>query len=177
MDENKKVLTGVNDSREGIYSFSQSRAKRLIANHLDKLIWVCILFLAAFTIVKIGYLSLYGTILLLFLCTISYLFGSIQNKFAYKIILDFNSRKVELHMHRSESIIAVDFEDIKSIRVNGYIIFALQERKVFYNDLQNNNLLRCLNKIKKIDWGSLCALWGPNKNFRDALSGNMKNSC
>ena len=96
-------------------------------------------------------------------------------KFAYKIIVDFNSRKVQLHLHRSETIVTVDFDDIESIRVNGYIIFTLKERKVFYNDLQDSNLLKCLNKIKKIDWGSLCGLWGPNKNLRDTLSGNMKN--
>ena len=177
MEENKKAHTENNDSREGIYSFSQSSSKRFIANYLDKIVWVCILFLVAFTIVKVGYLSLYGIIILLFLCTIPYLFGKIQQKFAYKIIVDFNSRKVRLHMHRNEAIIAVDFDDIKSIRVNGYIILALKERKVFYNDLQNSNLLKCMNKIKKIDWGSLCGLLGPNKNVRDALSDNMKNVC
>jgi hypothetical protein len=31
-----------------------------------------------------------------------------------------------------------------------------------------------LNKIKKIEWGPLCFLWGPNKEVRDALSGNVK---
>ena len=60
-------------------------------------------------------------------------------------------------MHRNESIIAADFEDIKSIRVHGYIIFALKERKVFYNDLQDNYFFNCLNKTKKIVWGPL---WG-----------------
>jgi hypothetical protein len=175
MEENKKVYTENKDSRKGLYSFSQSSTKRFIANHLDKLVWACILFLVVFTIVKVGNLSLYGIIFLIFLCTISYFFGKIQQKFAYKIIVDFNSRMVRLYMHRNEAIIAVDFDDIKSIRVNGYIIFTLKERKVFYNDLQDSNLLKCLNKIKKIDWGPLCGLWGPNKNLRNALSGNMKN--
>ena len=164
-----------NESRVRLYSFSQSSSKRFLANYLDKIVWICILFLIAFTISKVGYLSLYGIIILFFLCTIPILFSKIQNKFAHKIIVDFNSRKIRLHMNRSEHIVKAAFDDIKSIRVNGYIIFTLKERKVFYNDLQDSNLLKCLNKIKKIDWGSLCGLWGPNKNLRDTLSGNMKN--
>lgn len=163
-----------NDSGDGIYSFSQSKSKRFIANYLDKIVWVCILFLAAFTIVKIGYLSLYGAIILFFLCTIAILFSKMQQKFAYKIIVDFNSRKVRFHMHRSDIIITAGFDDINSIKINGYIILALKEKKIFYNDLKNSNLLNFLNKIRKIKWGFLCYLWGPYKNVRDSISGNVK---
>ena len=173
MNDNKKNQTEYNDSTEGIFSFSQSSAKRFIANHLDKIVWICILFLLALTIEEVGYLSLYGIIILLVLCTISYLFGRFQKKFAYKIIVDFNSGKVQLHMHRREAIISVNFDDIKGIRVNGYIILTFKEMKVFYNDLQNINLLKCLNKITEIEWGFLCSIWGPSKNVRDALSDNM----
>ena len=156
------------------YSFSQSNLQRFIANHLDKFIWVCVFFVIAFTIAKVGYLSPYGIIISLFLCVIPYLYGKIQQKFAYKIIADFESRKIRSHMHRNDAVITADFDDIKSIRVNGYIIFVLKERKVFYNDLQNNELFNCLNKVMKIHWGSLCALWGPSKNVRDALAINRK---
>lgn len=160
------------NSGEEVYSFSQSSLQRFIANHLDKFVWVCIFFAIAFTIVRVGYLSPYGIIISIFLCIIPYLYGKIQQKFAYRIIVDFDSRKVRLHMHRSEAIIIADFDDIKGIRVNGYIIFVLKEKKVFYNDLRNNRLLNCLNKIMKIDWGPLCTLWGPSKNVRDALAGD-----
>ncbi|MEA1949163.1 MAG: hypothetical protein U9N83_17910, partial [Thermodesulfobacteriota bacterium] len=137
---------------------------------LDKFAWVCILFVIAFTILKVGYLSSYGIITLIFLCIIPYLYGKILQKFAYKIVVDFESREVRLYMYRSDAIITANFDDIRSIRVNGYIIFVFKERKVFYNGLQNNELLKCLNKITKIHWGSLCALWGPNKNIRDQLN-------
>lgn len=177
MEENKKAHMETNESRVGIYSFSQSSSKRFIANYLDKIVWICILFLIAFTILKVGYLSLYGIIILFFLCTIPILFSKIQNKFAHKIIVDFNSRKIRLHMNRSENIVKAAFDDIKSIRVNGYIIIVFKERKVLYNDLGNSNLLKCLNKIKKIEWGALCGLWGPDKNMRDALSKNLKSKC
>ena len=150
--------------------FSHSNLQRFIANYLDKFAWVCIFIVIAVTILKVGYLSSYGIIILIFLCIIPYLYGKILQKFAYKIVVDFDSREVRLYMYRSDAIITANFDDIRSIRVNGYIIFVFKERKVFYNDLQNNELLKYLNKITKIHWGSLCALWGPNKNIRDELN-------
>lgn len=155
-------------------SFSQSDLKRFIANYLDKFAWVCIFFIMAFTIAKVGYLSSYGIIILIFLFFITYLYGKIQQKFAYKIIVDFESNKVRLHMHRSNKVVESDFDDIKSIGVNGYVIFALKDRKVFYNDLQNYELFNCLNEITKIHWGSLCALWGPSRDVRNSIAERKK---
>lgn len=177
MEDDKKIPLDHIDNSKGIHSYLQSGTKRFIADHLDKIVWICIFFLFVFTILQVGYLSLYGIIFLLFLCLISFLFGKFQQRFAYKIIVNFTSRSVRFHMHRNKNIVEVDFDDIKSIRVNGYIIFAFNKKKIFYNDLRNSNLLKCLNKIKKIDWGSLCGLWGPEKNLREKLSGNMKNGC
>ena len=126
----ERNMINENAGRE-TYSFSQSNLQRFIANYLDKFIWVCVFiiiaFIIAFTIAKAGYLSAYGIIISLFLLIIPYLYGKIQQKFAYKIIIDFRSRKVRLHMHRSNVVITADFDDIKSIRVNGGIIFVLKE--------------------------------------------------
>ena len=77
-------------------------------------------------------------------------------------------------MHRNGAIIEVAFNNISSVRVNGYIILTIEERNIFYNDLQNTNLLACLNKIKKIQWGFLCNLWGPNRSMREAISDNVE---
>jgi hypothetical protein len=153
------------------YSFSQSNLQRFIANYLDRFAWVCIFFVIAFAIARVRSLSAYGIIISILLCIIPYLYAKIQKKFAYKIVVDFESRKVRLHMHRSDAVITADFDDIKSIRVNGYIIFVLEDRRVFYNDLQNNELFDCLNRIMEIHWGFLCAIWGPRRNVRNALSG------
>lgn len=155
-------------SREGIHTFSHSDFQRSIINQLDKFALFCILFLVVFSIAKTRYISAYGIISLLFLCMLTYLYGKILKKFAYKIIVDFDSSKLLLHMYRSK-IITADFEDLKSIRVNGYVIFMLEDGKVFYNDLRNKDLLACLNKIVNIRWGPLCALWGPDKEVRDSL--------
>ena len=153
-------------------SFSQSDFKIFIAKNLDKFARICIFFLIVFTIAKVENLSRYGVITFVFLLIIPYLYGKIQQKFAHTIVVNFDSRNIQLHMHRSDVVITSDFDDIKSIRVNGYIIFDLKERIVFYNDLQNNKLFNCLNKIKKIDWGFLFSIWGPRKNIRNTLTEN-----
>lgn len=150
-------------------SFSQSNLKRYFADHLDKFAWACILIVVVYTVVNIGYLSTYGIIAVIILSIMVYIYVKIQQKFAYKILVDFESRMVWLHMHRSDAVIEVSFDDIKSIRINGYVIFVLDERKIFYNDLQNDDLFICLNKIMKIRWGPLSAIWGPSKDVRDAL--------
>jgi len=156
--------------RGEIYSFSQSKAQRFIANHLDKFAWACIFIAITLAVVSQGYLSPYGIIVSILLCAIPYFYRRVQRNFAYKINLDFESHKVQLYIYKSEAIITVDFGDIKGIRVNGYIIFVLEDKKIFYNDLQNNELLSCLNKIKRIEWGPLCRLWGPSKNVREEIT-------
>jgi hypothetical protein len=155
--------------REGIYSFSQTAAQRFISKYLDKIVWILILFLATYTVLIVGRISFYGIISLLFLCTLPYFFGKIQKKFAHQIILDFNQNSALLYMNRSNEIIKFDFEDLENIRLNGYIIFVLKEKKVFYAESQNKELLKCLNKIKAIKWGFLCSLLGPDKNIRDEI--------
>ena len=171
-----RAYTKTGDRREGIYSFSQPSAQRFISNYLDKIVWVLIFSLVAYTVLTIGSLSLYGIISLLFLCTLPYLFGKIQKKFAHHIILDFNENSAQLHMNRSNEIIEFDFDDVKNIRLNGYIIFVLKEKKVFYAESQNKKLLKCLNKIKAIEWGILCSLFGPKKHIRDEILGKLGTS-
>ena len=167
-----KAYTKTGDRREGIYYFSQPSTQRFISNYLDKIVWVLIFSLVAYTVLIIGSLSLYGIISLLFLCTLPFLFGKIQKKFAHQVILDFNENSAQLHMNRSNKIIEFDFENVKNIRLNGYIIFVLKEKNVFYAESQNKELLTYLNKIKTIEWGFLCSLLGPDKNIRDEIMGD-----
>ena len=161
------------NDEEVIYTFSQSRANVFIADHLEKFLLVAMLILA-FCVYKGGVSPKVLIFPSIFLSILYYLFIKIHRKVAYKIILNFDSHEVRFHMHRSKEVIKVVFGDLESIRVNGYIIFVLKERKIFYNDPQNRKLLECLNKIIEIDWGFLCAIWGPAKNMRDALDGEWR---
>ena len=132
MKMTNKEYTKTGDHLKGVYSFSQSKTQRLILNYLDKIVWILIIFIVVFTLSMVGSLSLYGIISFLFLCTLPFLFGKIQKKFAYKVVLDFASKSIQLYMNRSNEIIELNFEDLKDIRLNGYIIFVLENRKVFY---------------------------------------------
>ena len=169
-----KANTKTSDTREGIHSFLLPSSQRFVSDYLDKIVWIMILFLIAYPVLIVKNISLYGMISLLFLCTISFLFGKIQKKFAHEIVLDFTSGMALFHMNRGNKFLEVNFEDVENIRLNGYIIFGLKERKVFYAESQNKQLLKCLNKIKTIEWGVLCSLFGPNKNVRDKILSDSK---
>lgn len=159
-----------------IYTFSISKIVRFIINHLWKVFIV-----GAILILLVGILNIVRSETLIlsrltpyiyvvtFLSLIVFIFERIFRKFAQKIIIDFDTHKLQLHMNRSNEIIKVDFDDIKELRVNGYIIFIFKEKKVFFNDLQNKELFSSLNKIKRIHWGVLCSIWGPSKDMRDMI--------
>jgi hypothetical protein len=72
-------------------------------------------------------------------------------------------------MNRSKDVIKFSFDEIKNIRVNGYIIFTLNRKKIFFSAAPSKDVLSCLNRIKKIDWGFLCSVLGPSKELRDVL--------
>jgi len=145
--------------------FSQPELQKFFGNNLEKfLLALGLLIILTFLIYK-NNLNIIGVILALFFLGVSILgFIKIQRRFAYKIVVDFGSRKLQLHMYKSDDIITEDFDAIQKIRVNGYIIFKFHDRTIYYNDLQDINLLECLNKIKRIEWGSLCTIWGPSKS-------------
>jgi hypothetical protein len=166
------INTQEEEAKKDICSFSQSKLQRLIANQMDKFVWACIFFIAVFAIlrfVRVGFLSTYAIIILILLFILPYVFAKLQQKFAYKIIINFDSRALHLYMHRSGAVITADFDEIENIRINGYIIFVLKNKKVFYNDLQNIELFKCLSRIKHIYWGPLCSVFGPNKNVRGEI--------
>jgi len=160
------------DKREPPCVFSLSPTQILIANHLDKIVWCGIAFIIIFVVMKIGHFSLYGLLSLIFLCSVPLLFAKLQKKFAYRIVIYFTSRLIQFNMLRTYEIISAGFNDIKDLSVNGCIIVDLESKKILYNDLQNKELLSCLNRIKEIRWGTLCTIWGPDKTVRDYIKGN-----
>lgn len=162
------------DSMKGKYTFSLSSTQIFISRYLDKIAWVFIFLLASYTALVPGDISPYGKISLIILCALPFLFVKIQKAFAYKVILDFNDKKVRLHMNRSSEVIELHFGDLENIRLNGYIIFIIKEKKIFYAESQNKKLLKCLNKIKNIEWGFLCSLFGPSNNVRDEIVDDEK---
>ena len=151
--------------------FSQPKFYIFFVNHGGKICFALVLFMFCVAIVADrGSEFLYRlTQGLIVLSILIYLTGRILRKFAYKIVVDFEARKIKFHMNRSGDVIVTGFDDVECIRVNAYIIFILKNKKVFYSGAATNEILACLNDIVKLHWGRLCALLGPSKNVRDAL--------
>lgn len=163
----------VENGEKGIYTFSHTRGYIFMIDHLGKFLVATIL-IVIIAVYK-GNLDRTVTICaIVFLCTSYYLVEKFLKKNAYKIVIDFGSRQIQLYMNRSGDIVTSEFEDIKEIVVNFYITFLLGQRKVLYNDLQNRELLTCLNRLRRIQWGSLSALFVPNKDFRNFLKGENR---
>ena len=131
----------------GIYSFSHTKGYIGFGNNLG------IITITTFLIVIIAtykgnldrLVTLYGILLLLVMyCVAEYLI----RKFAYKITIDFESRQIEFYMFRDRDVVTSNFDDIISIKVNFYITFIMENRKIFYKDVQDRELLSVLTKIK-----------------------------
>lgn len=148
------------------YSFAHSAGYIFGIKHLGKffIITILIIVFSAY----IGKLDLIVTIYsILLLCLTYYCVGKLLKKSAYKINIDFKTRQLQFHMNRTGDIITSTFDDIKNIIVNFQIAFFLDEKKILYNDLQNKELLNCLNKIRKIQWGPLSVLFVTDKDLRE----------
>jgi uncharacterized membrane protein len=153
------------------YTFSQPKLYQFFVNHGAKICLVLLLVLFLIAMIKNkgdGYLDR-SIHIIIFISILIYLTGRLLRKFAYKIIVYLQSHNIRFFMNRTEDIIIVDFDAIRDIRVNGYIIFVLNERKIFYSGKPSKEILTCLNQIRKIHWGFLCVLLGPSKDVRDAL--------
>ena len=159
------------NDRDCLYTFSQPKSIIFVVKHGGKICLAILLFMFLVSLVdnkESGYFNRSVHVIII-LGILIYLVGRFLKKFAYKILLDFKSRKIRFYMNRSKDIVTINFDDVQRIRVNGYIIFVFEEGKVLYSGELSNEILTCLNKIVKIDWGFLCALFGPNKCLREKI--------
>ena len=148
------------------YSFAHSEGYIFAIKHLGKflIITILIIIFSAY----IGKLDIIVTTYsILLLCLTYYCVEKLLKKSAYKINIDFKTRQLQFHMNRTEDIINSTFDGVKNIVVNFHIAFFLDEKKILYNDLQNKELLNCLNKIRKIHCGPLSVLFVTDKDLRE----------
>jgi hypothetical protein len=163
----------VKNAERPVYTFSQTRGYIFMVDHLGKFLvtTIIIIIIAMYK----GNLDRTVTICaIVFLCTSYYLVANFLKKTACKIIIDFGSSQIKLYMNRTGDIVTSDFQDIKEILINFYITFFLAQREVHYNDLQNRELLTCLNRIRRIQWGPLSALLVPNRHLRNSFKGENR---
>jgi hypothetical protein len=83
--------------------------------------------------------------------------------------IDYDERALEFSMYVENTKTKYNFDDLEKIYVNGFINLLFRDDKFQINDLTNRNLFIGLNRIRKIDWGPDCWIWGPPKSFRNEL--------
>ena len=150
------------------YIFDAPKTEKFIGNHLEKFFFIFLIVPILFVFKR--ELSLDSYLTVVFLCiALLFIFVIFQRKFAYKISVNFNSQKIQFYMYRSNELIEISFSQLDTIRINGYVIFKLQNRTILFKDLQNNKLFKCINRVKKIEWGILCNIWGPSKEIQNKL--------
>ena len=155
--------------KEDCVSFSQSNLYVFIARNLEK-IYMTILIL----LLVLGYLfrkdiNLYGLIYVCaFLGIILLPLRLIFLKTACHVVIDFGSKKLKLVMCRRKKQVEASFVDVRDIKLNGYLIFDIRGKKIYYSFI-TPELLHAVNKIKEIRWGILCNVFGPKDEFRILL--------
>ena len=167
--KSEKMLNKNEDKRA--YTFSQPKLYLSVIKHGGKICLAVLILMLLIAIINNKEISDIGRSIhvIIFLGILIFLTGRLLRKFAHKINVDFELQHIEFFMNRGREVVKADFNDVTNIRVNGYITFVLKTRKIFYSGAPNEEILICLSKIKKIQWGILCALLGPSKNLRDAV--------
>jgi hypothetical protein len=73
-------------------------------------------------------------------------------KFARTISVDVNEGIIEFDMHRNAGVVRARVSDIKTIQIGFYILFVIDNKKIFYNEVVNKDLVRFLEMLKPVVW-------------------------
>jgi hypothetical protein len=148
-------------------TFSQPNSFKLIVNHGEKFFYILVIIGVIFT-----FEDLKGRFLVdvLFIIAISYLilfiFGKFLKKVAWRIDIDFSDKEFVFYLCRTNRIEKVKFDQVEEIKVSGPVLFLYNKKKIYYSTAQYLELLPQLNQIKKLKWGKMVDLLGPDKETR-----------
>jgi hypothetical protein len=140
-----------------IYVFERPKAEIYIANYIDKvglMIGVItfildILFLHNITKSSSWFFG-FSTLILL-----SLFFEIFFRRFAHRISVNLDTHEITFSFFRHKKDTIIKIEDIKEIRMNAYITFIFDKRKVFYNDLVNKELVAFIEELRPTTWSRL----------------------
>lgn len=157
------------------YCIEHTRSFVWFGNHYDKICWMLVLVGTGYSysiMTRDGWWSVWGVFC--FLSLMPLLFVFLIQRFAWRIAIDYDLRTVAFDLFRNKGRLIYDFESIRTIMVNMYLVFKVPNRNICYRiDLKFNERLTeqliHLNKISKIRWGFLCGMFGPSKALRDEL--------
>ena len=139
------------------YIFERPKAEVYIVNYIDKVglmigvvtFIIDILFLHN---IKVSSKWVFGFSAIILLSLPFEFFG---RRFAHRISVNLETNKITFSFFRHKKDITVKLEDIKDIRMNAYITFILDKRKIYYNDLVNKELVPFIEKLRPTTWSRL----------------------
>ena len=161
----------MNDKKQ-LYSFSQPKSFKLVATHGDKVFYVLLFIGVLYT-----YQDLKGQFLIDVIILVSILFfililvAKFLSKVIWRFDVNFDQKKVSFYLCRNVTPVHVNFTEIDQIKVSEPIIFLIENKKFFYSTNQYIEVLKIVNRVKKITWGKMCDVLGPNKKIRDIVNG------
>jgi ATP-dependent Zn protease len=128
------------------YLFERPKAEVYIANYIDKagLLILIITFISDIVSqqpsIKINDWILVFILIIIFMGLFEIFFRRVAFCFFF-----FRHRKG----------VTAKIEDIKEIRMSAYITFMINDKKVYYNDVVNKELVAFLQKLKPTKWSRL----------------------
>lgn len=161
------------NTKESRFIFSQNIAFKFIANHGEKLFYLLVIIGVLFTYKDLKGQFLIDVALLIFvLFMILFFTGKFVAKIIWRLDVDFHSGKLSLYLCRNPVPRVIDFIEIDQIKVSGPIIIFAGQRKYYYSTNQYEEILPILQRVKRIQWGRMCNVLGPNKMIRKSIDGN-----
>ena len=136
-----------------VYIFSQTekqseKAHMYFVNHLGKFGLVISLFLISLFIIDGESFNLKFILFsLIFVGFLTYLASRFHQKFAHKIIIDFGHHTFTFYIYRSSNVIIASIDEVKVKILPRHIVFLVNNKKIFYRNTEDSDLLHCLNKI------------------------------
>lgn len=149
------------------HSFAQPRSFKFVADHGEKFFFILILFGVILTYQDlkgqflIDVVFVFSALLIiLFICT------RFLSKVIWRFDVDFDKKKITFFLCRSASPILINFTEIDEIKVSGPIVFFYDNRKLYYSTNQYTDVLTTLLRVKRITWGRMCNILGPDESIR-----------
>jgi hypothetical protein len=99
-----------------------------------------------------------------------YLYRVVVGHSAHKIIVDLDRNRVAFYLYWKDEPVEIDIGTLKHVRVNGYLIFDFDNRKVLYRNIADIDLLKLMNSLKGIEWGFWCHIFGPDRKTREEIT-------
>lgn len=134
--------------RNAYYTFSLPKEFLCIINNGGVIFLSPIVFVLLRTIISEPLFLHRRLIICCALTAVLFFLNKVLRKFTFKIIFDFVTEKIQFYMLRSNEFIEINFTDIKDIQVKRYITISFNDRKIYYNGDQEEELLSCIDRTK-----------------------------